>query len=229
MRSAGWDKHFLQSTRGRIILLLRAGSRTVNDLAAALGLTDNAVRTHLTALERDGLVRPSGTRPGTRRPTITYARTPEAGRLFPKVYGPLLRHLLDELAERLPAKKLDDTARAVGHRLAEECRAAVRADTLSDRVTQAVALLGEWGGFCTPERQDGKVILRCPDCPLALVVAGKRVQRPRSDQEAEDHCGSGSVNLRPGSPLPRVMGQLSRRGDRSQLAGQLHQTIFANS
>ena len=65
MRSARWDKRFWSSTRGRIVLLLRRGSRTVHELAVALGLTDNAVRTHLTALERDGLVAPSGTRPGT--------------------------------------------------------------------------------------------------------------------------------------------------------------------
>src|SRR5919197_4867912 len=103
MRSTRWDQRFWASTRGRIVLLLRRGSRTVNELAAALGLTDNAVRTQLTALERDGLVHASGTRPGTRKPNITYGLTPEAGRLFPKMYGPVLRQLLDVLAERLPA------------------------------------------------------------------------------------------------------------------------------
>src|SRR5436190_543972 len=117
MRSAGWDKRFWASTRGRIVMLLRGGSRTVNELAAALGLTDNAVRMQLDRLERDGLVQPRGTRPGTRKPTVIYELSPEAERLFPKVYGPILRHLMDELAERLPAKRVDDMARAVGHRL----------------------------------------------------------------------------------------------------------------
>src|SRR5919204_1017264 len=130
MRSAGWDKRFWASTRGRIITLLRRGSRTVNDLAAALGLTDNAVRTQLTALERDGLVQASGTRPGTRKPNITYGLTPEAGRLFPKMYSAVLRQLLDVLAERLRARTRDDIMRTVGHRLAEEYRAAVKASRL---------------------------------------------------------------------------------------------------
>src|ERR671923_249009 len=98
MRSTRWDQRFWASTRGRLILLLRRGSRTVNELAGALGLTDNAVRTHLTTLERDGLVYPSGTRPGTRKPNITYDLTPEAEQqLFPKMYGPILRQFLDEL------------------------------------------------------------------------------------------------------------------------------------
>jgi hypothetical protein len=39
-------------------------------------------------------------------------------------------------------------------------------------VRQAVTLLGEWGGCCESEVQDGGVVLRCSDCPLALVAAG---------------------------------------------------------
>src|SRR5438067_2004438 len=94
------DDRFWASTRGQILDLLRRGTETVNDLAAALGLTDNAVRAHLTALERDGLVRPSGTRRGPRKPTVTYALSPEAEQLFPKEYGPILRQLLDVLKDR---------------------------------------------------------------------------------------------------------------------------------
>src|SRR5881398_826577 len=56
MRKTNLDKRFFESTRGRIVLLLRASEKTVNDLAAHLQLTDNAVRAHLLSLERDGLV-----------------------------------------------------------------------------------------------------------------------------------------------------------------------------
>jgi predicted ArsR family transcriptional regulator len=172
MRSTSWDKRFWASTRGRIILLLRRGSRTVNELAAALGLTDNAVRTQLTTLERDGLVQPSGTRPGTRKPNITYDLTPEAERLFPKMYGPILRYLLDELAERLPARKLDEVVRAVGRRVAANQRSAVQAENLKDRITQAVTVMRELGGMAEAEEEDGKPVIRSFDCPLAVAVAG---------------------------------------------------------
>lgn len=172
MRSTEGDKRFWESTRGRIILLLRGGGRTVSELAEALRLTESAVRTQIDRLARDGLVGSSGTRSGPRKPTVVYDLTPAAGRLFPKVYGPLLRHVLDEFAERLPAEKRDEMARAIGHRLAAEHRAAVRADALPDRIVQAVSLLGEWGGLCQSEGQDGNVLLSCSDCPLALVAAG---------------------------------------------------------
>jgi predicted ArsR family transcriptional regulator len=166
------DERFWESTRGRIISLLRRETRTVNELATAVSLTDNAVRTHLDRLERDGLVRPSGTRPGTRKPNILYTLTPAAERLFPKMYGPVLRQLLAVLAERLPAKKLNDFMRAAGRRLAEEHRSAVKADQIEDRVGEAIAVLGKAGGACESVRNDGKLIVRCFDCPLAVAAVG---------------------------------------------------------
>ena len=92
----------------RMTALLRHGERTVEDLAPALGLTDNAVRAHLATLERDGLVRQAGLRRGTSKPTYAYAPMPAAERLFPKAYGTLLRMLLDVLTERLPPSAVDD-------------------------------------------------------------------------------------------------------------------------
>jgi predicted ArsR family transcriptional regulator len=74
-------------------MLLRHGDRTVEELAQALGLTDNAVRAHLVTLERDRLVRQTGLRRGTSRPAYAYSLTPAAERLFPKACGTLLRML----------------------------------------------------------------------------------------------------------------------------------------
>jgi predicted ArsR family transcriptional regulator len=151
---------------------MRSNDRTVKELAKVLGLSTNAVRTHLDRLERDGLVNPSGTRPGTRKPNITYRLTPEAERLFPKMYGPVLRRLLDVLAERLPTKKLDEIVRSAGRSMAAEYRMAVKADKLEKRVAEAIAVLGEGGGACAPEKTDGKFVIRCNDCPLVQVATG---------------------------------------------------------
>jgi predicted ArsR family transcriptional regulator len=172
MKSTPWNARFWASTRGRIILLLRRASRTVHELAEALGLTQNAVRTHLAALGRDGLVRESGTRPGPRKPHVTYDLTPEAEQLFPRVYGPILHHLLDVLKERMPAEELEGALRAVGHRLAVAYRSPVQEDTPRDRVEQAIAVLGELGGLAELERDDGKLVIRSFDCPLAVAVVG---------------------------------------------------------
>ena len=93
------NARFLASTRGQVVILLRQGLATVDELATTLGLTDNAVRAHLAGLERDGLVVQAGVRRGGGKPAYTYAITADAEQLFPKAYGAILSVLLDVLGE----------------------------------------------------------------------------------------------------------------------------------
>src|SRR5688572_15109948 len=102
------DKRFFDSTRGRIVALLRGTTKTVNELADELGLTDNAVRAHLLSLERDGLVTQSGVQRGTRKPHFAYELAAEAERLFPKAYDALLNQLIAVLKGRLTPVMLEE-------------------------------------------------------------------------------------------------------------------------
>lgn len=170
MAAAGWNQRFLASTRGQVVVLLRHGEATVEELARALELTDNAVRAHLAALERDGLVVQTGVRRGVGKPAYTYALTPEAERFFPKAYGALLHLMLDVLAERLPPQERDDLLREMGHRLA--AGQAKPAGDLPSRVEGAVALLGELGGLAEVAPQNGCLVIQGRSCPLAAAVPG---------------------------------------------------------
>src|SRR5882724_2203048 len=108
MKVTKLGERFFDSTRGRIVSLLRAATRTVNELANELGLTDNAVRAHLLSLERDGLIRQSGIQRGTRKPHFAYELTEEAEQLFPKAYDALLNQLITVLKGRLTSMALED-------------------------------------------------------------------------------------------------------------------------
>jgi predicted ArsR family transcriptional regulator len=172
MNMPKWTEGFLASTKGRIVSLLRGAARTVNDLAEALALTDNAVRAQLTALERDGLVRKSGVRRGLRKPHQQYELTPEAEHFFPKPYAPVLSELLAALKRRLPPETLDELLCEVGARLAAgRSPPAARAAALEQRVEAAAAMLGELGGLPQVERSDGGFVIRSASCPLAAVSA----------------------------------------------------------
>src|SRR5687768_7299583 len=116
--STRWDQRFFASTRGQIVALLRRATRTVNELAEHLGLTDNAVRAHLATLERDGMVESRPLRKGVGKPALAYDLTSEADRFFPKAYEPVLGELLGALAERLPPAELDAVLRTTAQRLA---------------------------------------------------------------------------------------------------------------
>src|SRR5919106_4073592 len=146
MKTTKLDERFFDSTRGRIVSLMRDGSSTVNELASQLELTDNAVRAHLLTLERDGLVRQSGVQRGPRKPHYSYELTPEAERLFPKAYDALLNQLITALKGRLPPGALEDVLREVGRSLAARHAAGDTPADLEGRVQNALEVLKAIGG-----------------------------------------------------------------------------------
>jgi len=198
------DERFFASTRGKIALLLRAEPSTVEQLAEALDLTDNAVRAHLVALERDGLVRPAGRVRTARRPSVTYTLAPDAERLFPKAYGTVLSAFLTALDRELPPEVIDQTLREAGRQLAQGRAADKRHRALDARAKAATDVLEELGGSVNIEASGDVVEVRGRSCPLAIVVrdhpdvctlveslleevTGVRV-REQCEREGEPHC-----------------------------------------
>ena len=160
----------LASSRDRVVRLLRRASQSVNELAAALRLTDNAVRAHLLRLERDGLVQQAGTRPGFRKPEAVYEITADAERLFAKAYDPVLATLITTLEARLDEKQLDACLRDVGKRLAAPHLASLKSLPFEKRVTKTLKILEDLGGLAAVETHDGQIRVRGFGCPLSEVV-----------------------------------------------------------
>src|SRR5688500_7294883 len=169
MQGSQWIERLLTSTRGQIIGLLRRSSATVGDLAAALGLTDNAVRSHLSAMERDGLVEQRrGPVRGVGKPAMVYALTPAADTLLPKAYAPVMGVLLDTLGERLGPDALAELLREVGRRAA--AGRAGQGDDVRMRIEAAYGVLGELGGVAEIVEEEDAVHIRGFSCPLAALV-----------------------------------------------------------
>jgi predicted ArsR family transcriptional regulator len=169
--ATNWDERFFESTRGRIVMLLRRSGRTVEELANSQGLTDNGVRAHLAVLERDGIVRQRGSvrrGSGGGKPAYVYELTPKAEDLFTKAYEPMLRRLLDVLAERMGPEDTDALLRAVGRGLAEG--KTIPTDGTRARLEAAVAVLNELGGLAQLEERDGAYVIQGYSCPLAALT-----------------------------------------------------------
>ncbi len=164
------NPRFFASTRGKIVTLLRRTSRTVEELAQALDLTDNAVRAHLATLERDGLVHQHGRRLSSSKPASVYELTEASEELFSKAYGPVLRQLLDELNERMTAEEVEALLRSTGRRLAATWP--LPRGELHARLKAAVSVLDALGGLAELEQQNGTYVIRGYSCPLAAVVPG---------------------------------------------------------
>ncbi len=167
-----WSTRKDETTRGRLVAILRRAPQTVDELAQALGVTDNAVRAQLAALERDGVVKQDGLRRGAGKPSFSYALRTEYEPLLSRAYIPMLVRLLRGLGERLPKDQLTQLLKEVGRGWAGELPRL--SGDLKSRVTAASALLNELGGVTEVQEEDRCLVIRGYSCLLALAVRENR-------------------------------------------------------
>jgi len=164
-------RQLLDTSRGRIVTLLRRGGRTADDIASKLGLTRSAVRVQIATMERDGLVRKAGKRAGKTRPFHVFELTPETEQLLSTAYVPLLTHLVDTFAAALPAGDLEVLLRRTGKGLAQEISGGKRiSGGVAARVGAASVLMNEHLGALTRVESNGKCLIRGAGCPLAALT-----------------------------------------------------------
>ncbi|EJN36613.1 putative transcriptional regulator [Pseudomonas sp. GM84] len=101
-------------------LLRQPTGMSIDDLAQALSVTRTAVRQHLAALERDGLVMRGATRPTGRRPEQLHQLTEQGRELFPRQYPLLANLLIGEVAGLLGEPALLALMRQLGRKLASD-------------------------------------------------------------------------------------------------------------
>jgi predicted ArsR family transcriptional regulator len=168
--SSRGDSSRQEATRGRLLALLREGRWTVDDLAARLGLTDNAVRFHLSTLEAAGTVRKDGVlrKEGAGKPADLYTLTPDAEESFSRAYAPVLTACVAELRETMSSTQLVAFLKRVGRRLTKGVPSS--SGSLAHRVNGAAELLNALGGVTTVERSGGTFHIIGRACPLSRAV-----------------------------------------------------------
>jgi DeoR family suf operon transcriptional repressor len=160
------------TTAGRILLRLCRGRLTVNELARGLSLTKNAIRAQLDRLLRAKLVAQTGSRKGIRRPHAEYELTAKAQRLFPTAYEPVLGHLTEVLAERLPAETAAEVLREAGRRAIIDHLQDLPAGDARQRVEElAKRLNANVGGAVLLAQHGDRLVLSSCSCPLATITA----------------------------------------------------------
>jgi predicted ArsR family transcriptional regulator len=193
------DQPQTKGTRGRLLTLLRDGQWTVDDLAGRLGLTDNAVRFHLDALERAGTVEKGSLKRsgGAGQPAVLYSLSATGEEAFSRAYAPVLIAFLEELRERMTSAQLVGFLKQIGKRLASGSTATTA--SLSTRVTSASNLLNSLGGVTVVEKKAGNYHIVGRACPLSRAVEA-------------DHCVCAAVT----SLVAEVVGaNVTERCDRS--------------
>ena len=151
--------------------LLQRGVHTVGELALRLRLTNNAVRSHLLALERDGLVNRKGSQPGTRRPHELYQLTPRAQKYLAQASTATLSAVFTAMKNVLPAKALPGLLAAGGEVLASRFGTDDSKRPLSSRVQNAARVLNSIGGSAQIDQAGEGFCILSQGCPLAGVAA----------------------------------------------------------
>jgi predicted ArsR family transcriptional regulator len=144
----------------------------VDEIAKAVGTTRNAVRSHLSALERDGFVRNAGVRRarGAGKPATLYALTPDAELMFSRAYPAALTAVMEAVLASLDGARAELLLRNVGARLADTLGGEA-SGTLTQRVRAAADGLVALGGDVDVVQDDDALEIRGYGCPLGESVA----------------------------------------------------------
>ncbi len=146
----------------------------MNTLAAQLRISDNAVRVHLVALERDGLIRRSGTvRSGVAgQPAAEYDLTPAGEEALSSAYTAALVALSEAAGARLDVRTRRALFLEAGKRLAATV-SPKDSGSLAERAESCAALIDSLGGRAIVTTGRGSAVIEGAGCPLAAAVRGE--------------------------------------------------------
>ena len=139
------------------LLLQNKEGLSVEDLSTGLGITDNAVRQHLTTLERDGMVAKGETQSTGGRPEQLYGRTIAGQELFPRHYSWFAELLINSLREEQGTDALRERLEGMGKDVGRQV--AARLAGVKDRRERIRALadimreLGYQSGSIDPAKE----------------------------------------------------------------------------
>lgn len=156
----------MKSTRDRILqTLLRQPSRTINELAEAVGINPISVRHHLTNLQAERLVTSAEERHGVGRPRLVYALTEAGMERFPTRYLRLTTRLLAQMKESMPKAVVSGLFRQVAEHLAAEYAEQVRGLGMEERLDFVRELLAEEGFTVEWEKNGDDYEIHEVSCP----------------------------------------------------------------
>lgn len=132
--------------KGEVLLALRiAQPLTAKELGERFGVTANALRRHLRALESEGLVEFRKEARGVGGPVYAYSLTDLGDALFPRAYAPLLTGLLRTVRDEAGSDAVERFVLEQMRRLAAEAGPHLAKGTPAERARRIAELLSAQG------------------------------------------------------------------------------------
>jgi predicted ArsR family transcriptional regulator len=149
-----------------ILELLRKRPLSAEAIAGTLGITPNAVRQHLTNLERAELVRSEPQKAGRGRPALLFSLTDHADAVFPKRYGQLASMVLTEIRDMCGDQMLDEIFKRLALRHAQEIEPQLEGLDFERKLEKVVAWIGRAGTLAESEQSDDGIRVTIHNCPF---------------------------------------------------------------
>jgi len=156
-----------RSTRMEVLeLLRRKGHAGAETIAADLHVTPNAVRQHLTNLERDGFVVSTPEKSRRGRPSLLFSLTERADSVFPKRYGQLATMVLQEVHEMGGPDALDEVFERMATRHAGAIASKLEGLEFDEKLRRVVAWIGRAGTLAEQTETTEGVKVTIHNCPF---------------------------------------------------------------
>jgi predicted ArsR family transcriptional regulator len=159
-------------SRQRIIHHLKKNDWvSVADLSKKVGITPMAVRQHLIALERQGMIHNVVKKTGIGRPVYLYGLTDRAESIFPKAYGRFINEVFQTIEDSEGRNKIDSIFKARKDKILSE-REGVLSELpgQGDKVRTMAEMLNQNGYMVELEEIESGYNLKQFNCPINEVA-----------------------------------------------------------
>jgi predicted ArsR family transcriptional regulator len=167
------NNDYATSTRKIILTMLKTrGPLSVSEMAAELGITEMAVRRHLSNLERDQLITSEIVRKSMGRPSRIYSLSPSADALFPKNYHAFAMELLSQLEEEGGSERVAQLFAKRNENLRRRYETQMQGKHIEERICELTQIQNASGYMAEWEKdKQGNYIFKEYNCPISEVAS----------------------------------------------------------
>lgn len=146
-----------------LLLNARAGM-SIDEIAAQLDISRNAVKQHLVGLEKQLLVQEAALNSTGGRPARSYSLTEKGLNHFPKQYAWFCNLLLSELASELSTEQLQQKMWQMGVKLANSLLPQFSQKPVQQKLVSLVELMQSLGYHAELEQQQDQFSIKALNC-----------------------------------------------------------------
>ncbi|WP_366043216.1 methanogen output domain 1-containing protein [Methylomonas sp.] len=146
------------------LLLNSAGGMSIDEMAAQMDISRNAVKQHLTGLEKLQWVKEAALNSTGGRPARSYSLTEQGLNRFPKQYAWFCNLLLDDLAAELSTEALEKMMWNMGVKLAQSLAPQFSRKDTQQKLIALVELMQNLGYHAELEQQEGLPSIKAVNC-----------------------------------------------------------------